>query len=338
MNSLAMGSVGTHHLVAVVGRSGATANGLTSAGAADVYTFDTLAVGAVWTFATRLIAPPPPDAGAGDTFGASVAFSGGIASGTALVGASYNTNFNGSHAGAAYSFVCNNNGGAWTYSNKFMAPPTPSGHPNEYLGASVGLYQDTAVVGASSLDILAGSGRNVAYLYGRAASTGIWSERQNIPLLGNAFAQSLRMVGDTLLTGEYEFGSLDFGRIGMFTRPAGSGVDGVWTYRAALRSSFAPLVISTHSSADLSGTNMIMGVAGYIPNSSIGLSSQNAYILNLTGFCPAEFDCNSVLGVGDIFAFLSEWFAGSNLADFDGDNRIAVQDIFAFLAAWFSGC
>lgn len=54
--------------------------------------------------------------------------------------------------------------------------------------------------------------------------------------------------------------------------------------------------------------------------------------------CPADFDGDGTLGVPDIFAFLSAWFAQDPAADFDNNGIIAVPDIFAFLSAWFAGC
>lgn len=54
--------------------------------------------------------------------------------------------------------------------------------------------------------------------------------------------------------------------------------------------------------------------------------------------CPADFDGSGELGVPDIFAFLSAWFAQGTGSDFDSDGAVAVPDIFAFLSAWFSGC
>jgi hypothetical protein len=52
--------------------------------------------------------------------------------------------------------------------------------------------------------------------------------------------------------------------------------------------------------------------------------------------CPADHDGSGIVAVADIFAFLSDWFAGD--ADFDGSGATEVGDIFAFLAAWFQGC
>jgi len=52
--------------------------------------------------------------------------------------------------------------------------------------------------------------------------------------------------------------------------------------------------------------------------------------------CRADFDGDDTVGVPDIFAFLSAWFAASATADIDGDG-IGVPDIFAFLSLWFAG-
>jgi len=59
--------------------------------------------------------------------------------------------------------------------------------------------------------------------------------------------------------------------------------------------------------------------------------------------CSADFDRDGTIGVPDIFAYLSAWFAGSPgpegwRADFDGSCSVGVPDIFAFLSAWFAGC
>jgi len=53
--------------------------------------------------------------------------------------------------------------------------------------------------------------------------------------------------------------------------------------------------------------------------------------------CAADFDANGVVGVPDIFAFLSAWFAGEPEA-FEFAGTPGVPAIFAFLSAWFAGC
>ena len=59
-----------------------------------------------------------------------------------------------------------------------------------------------------------------------------------------------------------------------------------------------------------------------------------AAINSWMGGCIADINQNGSVGVDDIFAFLTEWFAGNG--DFDGDERTEVSDLFAFLVAWFN--
>jgi hypothetical protein len=54
--------------------------------------------------------------------------------------------------------------------------------------------------------------------------------------------------------------------------------------------------------------------------------------------CPVDFNGSGGADVGDIFAYLTAWFAGEARADFNGAGGIDVQDIFDFLGAWFAGC
>lgn len=54
--------------------------------------------------------------------------------------------------------------------------------------------------------------------------------------------------------------------------------------------------------------------------------------------CRPDIDCSGSVGVSDIFAYLSAWFAGSPAADFDHSGVVNVQDIFNFLSTWFAGC
>lgn len=55
--------------------------------------------------------------------------------------------------------------------------------------------------------------------------------------------------------------------------------------------------------------------------------------------CPsgaADINGDGWIGVGDIFDFLSAYFAGSALADCDGDGSVSTQDIYEFLTAYLS--
>lgn len=62
------------------------------------------------------------------------------------------------------------------------------------------------------------------------------------------------------------------------------------------------------------------------------------YVLTPVPSCRADIDGNGVVGVPDIFLFLSLWFSGDARADINGNGSNGVDDIFAFLALWFAGC
>lgn len=54
--------------------------------------------------------------------------------------------------------------------------------------------------------------------------------------------------------------------------------------------------------------------------------------------CIADWDGNGVVEPSDIFAYLSDFFAGNQCADLDLLIGLDPSDIFAFLAHWFAGC
>jgi hypothetical protein len=57
-----------------------------------------------------------------------------------------------------------------------------------------------------------------------------------------------------------------------------------------------------------------------------------------TPSCPADFNSDGSATVGDIFDFLTRWFAQNPVADFNNDGTVTVQDLFDFLNVWFVGC
>jgi hypothetical protein len=54
--------------------------------------------------------------------------------------------------------------------------------------------------------------------------------------------------------------------------------------------------------------------------------------------CAADIDGDGLVGLGDLFAYLTEYFSGSAGADFDEDGVISVGDILAFVTAFLEGC
>jgi hypothetical protein len=67
----------------------------------------------------------------------------------------------------------------------------------------------------------------------------------------------------------------------------------------------------------------------------------NAANNGTTPCCYADYDKVGGITVGDIFAFLNDWFAGSfytNVGTNGTAGPLAVQNIFDFLNYWFAGC
>lgn len=54
--------------------------------------------------------------------------------------------------------------------------------------------------------------------------------------------------------------------------------------------------------------------------------------------CPADIDGSGAVGVGDIFAFLAQYFSADPAADWNASGMVSVGDVFDFLADWFQGC
>jgi hypothetical protein len=57
-----------------------------------------------------------------------------------------------------------------------------------------------------------------------------------------------------------------------------------------------------------------------------------------TWSCPADFNADGALNVGDFLAFLATYSSGSPGADFNGDGHVNVQDFLAFLSSYSAGC
>ena len=145
--------------------------------------------GSTWTQEAKLSAA---DAGPQRFFGTSVA----LHADTALVGAVLGDGLS-SETGAAYVFV--RNGGAWTQQQKLWAS---DGSANSFLGTSVALFGDTALVGAPGAET-DGVRIGGAYLFARSGTT--WTEQQK--LLGEegddsmTFGISVALWGDNALVG-----------------------------------------------------------------------------------------------------------------------------------------
>jgi len=131
------------------------------------------------------------DRAAGEYFGWSVDISGD----TAVVGAPYGDDENGSYSGCAYIFY--RNGSDWFQTAKLIAYDGTAG----YFGWSVAISGDTAVVGAFG----GGSNRGSAYVFDRQGSAWSWTANlvANDGVAFDYFGCSVSVSGDTAVVGAY---------------------------------------------------------------------------------------------------------------------------------------
>ncbi|MEY3230158.1 MAG: hypothetical protein RL689_245, partial [Planctomycetota bacterium] len=156
-------------------------------GAAYVFTRS----GASWSEQAKLAAA---DAAVNDSFGMSVAISGD----TALVGASLDDIGAGVDQGSAYVFT--RSGTSWTQQAKLVAS---DGSAGDRFGVSVGLVDDTAVIGASLDDVGANADQGSAYVFTRSGTS--WTQQAQLNVPGGAtqdrFGGSVGLSGDTAIVG-----------------------------------------------------------------------------------------------------------------------------------------
>lgn len=64
----------------------------------------------------------------------------------------------------------------------------------------------------------------------------------------------------------------------------------------------------------------------------------NDGIITIVPGCVGDYNTTGGITVGDVFDFLSDWFATNARADVNLDGAVNAQDVFDFLTAWFSRC
>eukprot|EP00585_Thalassiosira_rotula_P000176 CAMPEP_0196160266 /NCGR_PEP_ID=MMETSP0910-20130528/46740_1 /TAXON_ID=49265 /ORGANISM="Thalassiosira rotula, Strain GSO102" /LENGTH=732 /DNA_ID=CAMNT_0041425195 /DNA_START=21 /DNA_END=2219 /DNA_ORIENTATION=+ len=173
----------------------------------------------IWTHQAKLSAP---DGSAEDDFGRSV----GIFRDTVIVGAPKDSN-DGVCAGSVHLFALDD--GIWMHQAKLLAP---DGGAKDWFGQSVGLFGDTAIVGAP-YDDDDGLDSGSAQVF--VLDNNIWTHQARIVaprvVTGDQFGASVRIFGDTVIVGS--FGDDDYGNnsgsLHLFTR-----MEGAWDHHAHL--------------------------------------------------------------------------------------------------------
>jgi hypothetical protein len=184
--------------LAIVGVIGCDINGANNQGCAYVFQRD-LGGANNWGLVRKLTAS---DGAADDVFGISVAISGNVA----IVGAQGHDNGGNIDQGAAYIFARDQGGlNNWGQVQKLTAS---DGAANDAFGMTVGINNDTAVVGASLDDIGANSDQGSAYIFDRnQGGTDNWGQVQRLTAIdGSAndqFGSSASVSGDSVAVGSH---------------------------------------------------------------------------------------------------------------------------------------
>jgi hypothetical protein len=232
-----------------------------STGAAYVF----VRSGTTWTQQAKLTAS---DATVLDEFGWSVAVSGDVA----IVGAPGVNRPLGINFGAAYVFV--RSGTTWTEQAHLTASDGASG---DFLGTSVAVSGDTAVVGAYNDDTSSGTDAGSAYVFVRSGTT--WTEQAHLTASDGAghdeFGVSVAGSADTAVLGaRYRDtpGGDGAGSAYVFVR---SGT--TWTQQAEVTASDATSYDEFGTSVAVSGNAVVVGA----PNKADYTGA--AYVFRRTG-------------------------------------------------------
>ncbi len=243
----------------------------TDSGSAYVYARSN----AVWSLQAKLVAA---DGAASDWFGCAVR----IAGDTALVGA-YQDDDKGSNSGSAYVFT--RSGTNWSAQAKLTAE---DGVAADYFGISVGISEDTAVVGAKGDDVSKGS----AYVFTRSGTN--WIEQAKLAaedgLSGDEFGVSVGVSGDTAVAGAWynDDKASDAGSAYVFAR---SGTN--WTLQAKLVPADGAASDYFGYSVGISGDTVI---AGAYKDDDYRVDSGSAYVYVRAG---EEWSRQAKLTAGD---------------------------------------
>ena len=211
------------------------------------------------------------DAAAGDQFGFSVSISGD----TVLVGAWFDGDA-GSLSGSAYIYQ---NDGPWTEVAKATASDAA---PNDWLGRSVSISGDVALVGAPRDDDACSGDPNCnsgsAYVY-RFSGTA-WVEETKLTASDAAatddFGGSVSIFGDTAVVGARKDDDPNNSGSAYVYRFNGTA----WVEEAKLTASDATLADNFGSSVSISGDVVLVGAAS---DSDSGTQSGSAYVFRYDG-------------------------------------------------------
>ncbi len=238
-------SVAVDGSTAVVGASNRTVGSNQFQGAAYVF----VESGGTWSQQAELTSS---DGMAGDSFGTSVAISGG----TVVVGAPTHTVDPHGGEGAAYVFV--ESGGTWSQQAELTAS---DGTQSDYFGSSVTISGRTAMVGNPFHTVGSNAYQGAVYVF--VESGGTWSQQPELiasdGLYGDEFGSSVAVDGSTAVVGAFlhTVGSNQFeGAAYVFVESGGT-----WSQQAELTSSDGMADDSFGTSVAVSGSTAVVGAS-----------------------------------------------------------------------------
>ena len=342
-------SVSLNGNTALIGNYNAEYIGISNSGAVHVFTREfqsSLAIKATWIEQTKLFAFDPA---ASDEFGTHVSLCGDIA----LISAHLKDD-NGVNSGAVYVFersyssspsASASSGAVWTEQTKLYANDPAS---NDWFGASLSLYDDTALIGAHGDDDK-GSDSGKVYVFTRAYSADgtlmTWTEQAklyaNDPASSDYFGISVSLYGNTALIGAHgddDKGS-GSGKVYVFTRAySADGTLVTWTEQAKLYANDPASSDNFGISVSLYGNTALIGASG---DDDKGSDSGKVYMF-FAPFTPIPDESwhafvEECLAEAPETGYCTTWASTNNYGTMSDWNTSLVEDMSGYTGSAYQG-
>jgi hypothetical protein len=325
---------------AVVGSYQDDLEGGVDAGSAYVFVRSGPPGSEVWTEQAKLVAD---DAAQLDLFGFAVA----ISDNTAVIGSYLDDNRGGTNAGSAYVYVRSR--GVWSQQAKLI---TVDAADADWIGISVAIDGDTAVVGAN-LDDYAGqinTGSASVFVRSGAPGSEVWTEQAKLTVpdaaIDDQLGLSVAISGGTAVIGalyDDHAGGFNAGSASVFARSGPSGGER-WTLQATLTASDAAPSDTFGNSVAISDGRALIGA--YLDDHEAGTDAGSAYIFSLDGCgqpsCSGDLDASGAVNGIDLAMLLGQWTGSASYTpcppsiapDLNGDCKVNGLDLALLLGEW----
>jgi len=295
---------------AVVGAVFNSPGGKARAGAAYVF----VRSGTTWTEQAKLTAA---DGMPFDFFGGRVS----VAGETALIGANHDDHAGGTDSGSAYVFI--RAGTSWNQQAKLVAAGAEA---DDRFGQSVGLFGDTAVVGAPYVDqVLGDNNTGAVYVFIRSGAS--WSQQAMLTASDAAandeLGDAVALDGNTVVVGAYSddlVGAMNAGSAYVFVR---SGIS--WLQQAKLVGTGGTTGDQFGNSVAVSGDFIVIGSV------TDGAGSAYVFLRDGTSWSQQAYlqSADYLFGYG-VGVFGDKAVVGAAGADHSGKNDAGAAYAFYF--------